>query len=298
MTVVDHLYALHMQWANMMVIASREHLSADHPVRRFLTPYYFGTIQVNAIANHILISRGTLGPRNFAFTDQGLREAWQAVPSVMVDGAELRGKVGDAELLRLIFNIPDYFARRTDELGVRLPYYEQGEAYWNVVRRMVADYFDIWYPALETVCADTELRDWLEALVGGLVHTAALKHVVGELPPVELRDLAIDAVARLVFEVTAHHEHYGSVGVYAQDVRFCSFAWPVGEQCGTKITAVTQAHAWPGQHPGLATILTSNPCIGDADVSNLVPNAAAARPDTRVRRVLAHQVPNRPLGER
>ena len=112
MTVVDHLYALHMQWANMMVIASREHLSADHPVRRFLTPYYFGTIQVNAIANHILISRGTLGSRNFAFTDQGLREAWQAVPSVMVDGAELRGKVGDAEPLRLIFNIPDYYAEQ------------------------------------------------------------------------------------------------------------------------------------------------------------------------------------------
>jgi len=45
---------------------------------------------------------------------------------------------------------------------------------------------------------------------------------------------------RLIFAVTAHHEAYGSVAVYAQDVSFCSFSWPKGEMCGTKITAVTQ----------------------------------------------------------
>ena len=46
MTIVDHLYGVHLQWANGMVVACREQLGADHPVRRFLTPYYFGTIQV------------------------------------------------------------------------------------------------------------------------------------------------------------------------------------------------------------------------------------------------------------
>jgi len=49
------------------------------------------------------------------------------------------------------------------------------------------------------------------------------------------------APPRLIFAVTAHHEHYGSVSVYAQDVSFCSFAWPKGEACGTKTTAITQA---------------------------------------------------------
>mmetsp|Transcript_26340 Transcript_26340/g.83699 ORF Transcript_26340/g.83699 Transcript_26340/m.83699 type:complete len:523 (-) Transcript_26340:141-1709(-) len=90
-TIVDHLYGVHLQWANGMVVACREQLGADHPVRRFLTPYYFGTIQVNHIARHLLVAQGSLGARNFAFSDEGLRAAWQAVPEVMVDGAELRG---------------------------------------------------------------------------------------------------------------------------------------------------------------------------------------------------------------
>lgn len=46
---------------------------------------------MNHIARHLLIAQGSLGARNFAFSDEGLRAAWQAVPEVMVDGAELRG---------------------------------------------------------------------------------------------------------------------------------------------------------------------------------------------------------------
>lgn len=240
-TIVDHLYGVHLQWANGMVVACREQLGADHPVRRFLTPYYFGTIQVNHIARHLLVAQGSLGARNFAFSDEGLRAAWQAVPEVMVDGAELRGELGDAELLRLLFDVPEYCARREGELGLRLPYYEQAEAYWRVVHRLVSDYFDLWFPTPEEAAADAELRCWLEALVGELVHTAPLLPALRGFGQAELRAFAIDAVTRCVFEVTAHHEHYGGVAVYAQDVRFCSFAWPVGEQCGTKITAVTQA---------------------------------------------------------
>mmetsp|Transcript_4282 Transcript_4282/g.11839 ORF Transcript_4282/g.11839 Transcript_4282/m.11839 type:complete len:142 (-) Transcript_4282:294-719(-) len=47
--------------------------------------------------------------------------------------------------------------------------------------------------------------------------------------------------SRLIFAVTAHHEAYGSVAAYAQDVSFCAFAWPDGERCGTKTTSITQA---------------------------------------------------------
>ena len=137
--------------------------------------------------------------------------------------------------------MPEYCARREGELGLRLPYYEQAEAYWRVVHRLVSDYFDLWFPTPEEAAADAELRGWLEALVGELVHAAPLLPALRGFGQAELRAFAIDAVTRCVFEVTAHHEHYGGVAVYAQDVRFCSFAWPVGEQCGTKITAVTQA---------------------------------------------------------
>jgi len=51
--------------------------------------------------------------------------AWSAIPSLLRDGAELRGVVTDAELLELIFDCGAYFELRADELGVELPYYEQ-----------------------------------------------------------------------------------------------------------------------------------------------------------------------------
>ena len=38
---------------------------------------------MNHIARHLLIAQGSLGARNFAFSDEGLRAAWQAVPEVM-----------------------------------------------------------------------------------------------------------------------------------------------------------------------------------------------------------------------
>lgn len=37
------------------------------------------------------------------------------------------------------------------------------------------------------------------------------------------------------------HRHVGFVADYGRDVRFCSFAWPVGEESGTRRTAIRQA---------------------------------------------------------
>lgn len=102
------------------------------------------------------------------------------------------------------------------------------------------------------------------------------------------------APPRLIFAVTAHHEHYGSVSVYAQDVSFCSFAWPKGEACGTKTTAITQVlrcpphtlpHATDIRTPALAhaspppptpmDARPSRPLTGNAYGGHLLPDAAA-----------------------
>ena len=39
-TLVDHLFGIHMQMGNLVTVASRENLSTDHPVRRFLVPFW------------------------------------------------------------------------------------------------------------------------------------------------------------------------------------------------------------------------------------------------------------------
>jgi hypothetical protein len=179
-----------------MVVAVREQLGAEHPIRRLLTPYLFGTIQVNHIANMLLVPWGTLGSRNFAFTREGLQQAWRAVPSLQVDGAELRGRVPDAELLRLCFDVGAYFRRRTADLEVDLPYYQQGGEYWLATRRMVEEYLSLWYPSLEAVAADAELFNFLLHVVGSLDATAHLLPLVREMGTATRREFAADVVSR------------------------------------------------------------------------------------------------------
>ena len=43
-TLVDHLYGVHLQVSNIFTMAMREQLSKDTPLRRFLVPFTYGTI--------------------------------------------------------------------------------------------------------------------------------------------------------------------------------------------------------------------------------------------------------------
>ena len=52
---------------------------------------------------------------------------------------------------------------------------------------------------------------------------------------------ALLKVTQLLETVTYVHRHVGAVSEYGQDVRFCAFAWPRGEEVGTRQTALRQA---------------------------------------------------------
>jgi hypothetical protein len=136
--------------------------------------------------------------RNFALTREALQQAWRAVPSLNVDGAELRGRVSDAEHLRLCFDCGAYFRRRTAELGVVLPYYQQGGDYWVATRQMVDEYLALWYPSLEAMATDAELFHFLLHVVGSLDATAHLLPLVREMELAVRREFAVDVVSRWV----------------------------------------------------------------------------------------------------
>jgi len=43
-TLVDHLYGVHLQVSNIFTMAMREQLSKDTPLRRFLVPFTYGAV--------------------------------------------------------------------------------------------------------------------------------------------------------------------------------------------------------------------------------------------------------------
>eukprot|EP00438_Fugacium_kawagutii_P031132 Skav201756 [mRNA] locus=scaffold1973:227076:231264:- [translate_table: standard] len=86
-------YGVHLQTANLFVTALREQMSAEHPIRRFLTPFTYQSISVNDNAKFNLTAPKSMGPRCFAFTDKGVSLAFAAAPYLLKTG-ETEGRRG------------------------------------------------------------------------------------------------------------------------------------------------------------------------------------------------------------
>merc|ERR1719453_1132556 len=146
-TIVDHLYGIHLQVANLLVTAMREQLSADHPVRRFLTPYTYHTIVVNSNARQNLVAPQTMADRCFALSPKGTRLAWAAAPSLVMGGVEVLELPGDpVEVIRTGVNrkryINEYLRKQR---GIDTPYYKWNERYWDVTYKFLSSYLDEYY---------------------------------------------------------------------------------------------------------------------------------------------------------
>ena len=57
-TLVDHLWMLHLNLANSNVLSLKTAFSATHPMRRFLTPFLYGTAAPSGMAAHLRPPRG------------------------------------------------------------------------------------------------------------------------------------------------------------------------------------------------------------------------------------------------
>jgi len=111
------------------------------------------------------------------------------------------------------------------------------------------------YPTAASLAADAEMTGFAEGLLRSLSTTAPLVAQPGAgsaggthevvavrgLPPPQLAELCTCLIATVCDRVTAGHEQAGHLAVYAKDVRFCAWRWPVGEARGNKQSAITQA---------------------------------------------------------
>jgi len=247
-TLVDHLYGIHMQVGNFVTIAQREQLGANHPIRRFLAPFCYQTISVNDNARNNLVNPSSMGPRNFAFTDEGVAMAWAAAPSLITSGVELRSWLGDdaKAYLAMLLDYEKYIDYLRQN-GIDTPYRRQSLDFWLSMKRFVEDYVRCYYKTQAELAEDKEIWRFVLSIMHDMAFTTAahLAEGVGSGgmidTPEELYFFLVNLLTRYCYVVTAAHEHVGTVSVYAQDVSFTAFNWPKDELCGTKQTAVTSA---------------------------------------------------------
>ncbi|CAE7808314.1 LOX1 [Symbiodinium sp. CCMP2456] len=242
-TLVDHLYDIHLQKSNLFVTAMREHMSSDHPVRRFMTPFMYRTITVNDNAFHNLLTKNGMAPRCFAFTDNGFGLALAAGPSLLMDGTEVPVDAGGPILFRSDY--VDYLKRK----GIDTVYWKQVSQLFQLYLRFVLAYLECYYPKKEDFANDPEMlaviRQYFYQLETAGPNTLSQK-VDFTTPTSSAR---IDEkyrfyamfLAEIMFWVTAGHEQAGAVEVYAQDASWCAFRWVPGATVGTKQSATATA---------------------------------------------------------
>ena len=247
-TLVDHLYGVHMQAGNACVVAMRQQLSKDHPIRRFLTPFSFQTISVNDNARNNLVNPRSMGPRCFALTDIGMDLAWSAAPTLLQSGVEAAKAQTDPKLYWTALLDRGWYIENwvKPRLGKLTPWWEQALEFWNVQKAFVTAFMESYWSGPEALLQDKEAFKFLVQSVSIVQSTSsdAITHLAelpAELSAEIFWDATINLIARYTNLVTAGHEQVGTVPVYAQDASFCAFAWKKGEMMATKQAALNAA---------------------------------------------------------
>lgn len=146
-TLVDHLYALHLSVANAIVTANVQTLEPDHPIRRLLTPFSFRTAAINHRAAFALTNEFGLVHRGTPLTKQGIIDLFKfaKTSSAGLTWSNIQARKA---------------AKGITSSDVVLPLDEDGKLYYAALVKYVDSYLSLYYPNGE--CAsDDAMQRWM-----------------------------------------------------------------------------------------------------------------------------------------
>mmetsp|Transcript_67055 Transcript_67055/g.106621 ORF Transcript_67055/g.106621 Transcript_67055/m.106621 type:complete len:558 (+) Transcript_67055:26-1699(+) len=191
-TFYDHLLKCHMIEAQTLVVATRENLPFDHPMRRFLKPHCFRTIYINHKTLMNLFGEGQLTERTFAFTYSTAMKAMNDLYNAY-----------QFELL------PDIFASKKMD-GVPdsvYPVQTDVNEFWVIVRKYVASYVAVYWKTDDDLAQDAHLRGWWNALVSTVIKR---KDLVEKFTV----DTVVDVIAHFICNGSIWHQYVGNAQEY------------------------------------------------------------------------------------
>jgi hypothetical protein len=83
-TFADHLWDVHLVASNIGCTSCRESLDPGHPMRRFLSPFFFNTIVINQMAMGALIGPGGLLNNCMALTPRAYKILWASAEKFVI----------------------------------------------------------------------------------------------------------------------------------------------------------------------------------------------------------------------
>jgi hypothetical protein len=194
LSLVRHFNWVHLAGAAQLAIATRNGLSANHPLCRLLWPYTFGTQQSNDMVTRGQMVRGGDFETTFSFTFDGMCRLFDDTY------LDYHHSVNDPEV--------DGKSRGVRGAPFDTPTQQNLEELFDVMHRFVRNYLEIYYPrnpnGTNAIRGDAEVMAWLDEL------NSLLPNGVG----VSRSDVTWDTLARMLagqlFLVTVQHEILGS----------------------------------------------------------------------------------------
>lgn len=199
-TIRDHAVKCHLLVSNAGVIATRNNLSPDHPLRRLLLPFQFRTPTINRDGLLTLVGERAIFNRLFGLTWESLQRLYKnCIRSLKYESFE------------------EDLDRRGVASITNSVYQEDGRAFAKIVTNFVDDYMS---KTLDQWSADdhAELKDW-DAQLRGILPCDIPSNCDASGSMRNLRKMC----SYLIFNATGYHEQVGGgIADYLADLRFAA----------------------------------------------------------------------------
>lgn len=190
-TAREHLLWTHLFVAQPVTVASTLELAPNHPIRRLLTVFTYGTQKVNADAFIGLIPEKSFLHRRSGFTYESLQEIFQFSRDTSDIFKPFKKRAVNPALQALV------------DAGL-FPFISQGLLYYKVVESFVLH----WLSAAGDLAKDDQALAFYESVKQS---SMGQKY---EIPEYTGDESMIDLITQAIFVVTAYHELVG----YVRDV--------------------------------------------------------------------------------
>ncbi len=188
-SLIRHFNWLHLTAGPVLEAATRNHLPATHPLRRFIWPHVYGTHAGNELVTEILMSKGGEFDAIFSLGHRGKCELFEATS-------------GEFDLASIN---PVLDAQRRGVTSLVSPAMEHWSTLYGICLAHARRYLAAYYPSDDDVVNDEALGAWIDDLENRLPN--GVRGVMG-------RTVTTDGVAELlatvVYFATVEHEITGS----------------------------------------------------------------------------------------
>jgi hypothetical protein len=190
-SMIRHFNWLHLTCGGPLAAVTRDHLRAEHPVRRLLWPHVFGTQYSNDIVTPLQMGKGGDFETIFSLTHRGMCDLFEATTDLFD--------------LALINPLTDAARRGVDGARLQAPAQENRSELFAVFTEHARRYLAVYYASDDAVANDQELGAWTAALGAALPH--GVDAVMGANATF---DGLVSLIATIIYFATVEHEITGS----------------------------------------------------------------------------------------